>query len=275
MVLYNADDAHAAAWADQADTACISYGLDAAEHVRAKRLSRDGGQQQVLAMTGRTLMPLTLKIPGDHVARAALAAVATGWMFDFSVSEAIAGIETLTCVPGRMQRIAQAVDVPVYIDDGETPDRLAVALHALRQHQLGPTTVVLDLSSRLDPGWRQRLGEVLDRSGSRVVLSASDLAPSAAQSVAMDVLGGFQSPGKVQVIPDRAAAIRWAVENTAAGCILLAGCGVNQWTGKSGELLSDERLAMETIASRNNRAPMPAFALFPPFDPNVVFPIDS
>ncbi len=275
MVLYNADDAQASAWAEQAGIASVSYGLDAAEHVRAKRLSRQGGEQQILAMTGHTLMPLTLKMPGDHIARAALAAVATSWMFDFSVPKAIAGIESLTSIPGRMQRLSQAVDVPVYLDDAETPDRLAVALHALRQHQLGQATVVLDLSTRLDPKWRQRLGEVLDRSGAKVVLSAADLAPEAAQSVAMDVLGGFRSPGRVHVIPDRTAAIEWAVENTPAGCILLAGCGARQWTGKYGELLSDETIAAKAVSGSNHALPMPILAVFPPSDPSVFFPIDS
>ncbi len=105
MVLYNADDANTAAWAAKTGCATLSYGLDAAEHVRGKRLSRDGGGQQLLAMAGNMLMPLTLKMPGDHMARAALAALAASWLFDFSVPEAIAGIESLEFIPGRMQRI--------------------------------------------------------------------------------------------------------------------------------------------------------------------------
>lgn len=275
MLLYNADDAQAAIWAEHAGVAAISYGLDAAEHVRAKRLDRSGGEQQLLVMTGNMLMPLTLKIPGDHVARAALAAVATGWMFDFSVPKAIAGTEQLQTIPGRMQRIGEAVEVPIYIDGGATPDRVAVATHALRQHHLGPTTVVVDLGGPLDPQWRQRLGEVLDKAAPCIVLTGSDLSPEATQTIAMDVLGGFASPGRVQVIPDRAAAIAWAVENTAKGTILLSGCGASTWVGRSGELLSDERIAREVIRRKNHKTPMPALSIFPPSGPNAFFPIDS
>ncbi len=275
MVLYNADDAQAAGWAERSDMSCISYGIDASEHIRSKRLGRAGAEQQLLAMTGNTLMPLTLKIPGDHVARAAMAAVATSWMFDFSVPDAIAGIESLDSVPGRMQRVSTSVDVPVFIDAGETPDRVAVAAHALRQHQLGPTTIVMDLSSRLDARWRQRLGEVLDKAAHRVVLSAADLAPTSAQSVAMDVLGGVRSPGRVQVIPDRAAAIEWAIRNTEQGSVLLAGCGVASWTGREGETLHDEMIAKQAITRKQQAAPMPALAIFPPSDPNSFFRIDS
>ena len=181
MVLYNADDAQAANWAASKDVAAISYGLDAAEHVRAKRLSRSGGEQTLLVTAGNLLMPLTLKMPGDHVARSALAAVATSWMFNFSVPDAIAGTQTLTTIPGRMQRISTSFDLPIYVDDGFTPDRVAVAAHALRQHSLGPGTIVVDLSSRLSAKWRTRLGEVLEKTSAKVVLSGADLCPNTVQ----------------------------------------------------------------------------------------------
>lgn len=191
MLLYNADDASAAQWAEASGLDCVNYGLDAAQHVQGKRLGHSGGQQQLLTTTGNLLMPMTLKIPGDHVARTAMAAVAVAWMFDFSIPDAVAGIEALDAIPG-MQRLSSAIEVPVHIDAAETPDRVAVALHALRQHQLGPTTVVMDLGCKLDPQWRQRLGEVLDKGADRVVLSSSDLSADMAQSLAMDVLGGFR-----------------------------------------------------------------------------------
>lgn len=275
LLLFNADDASAAMWAERAEVAAVSYGLDAAEHVRAKRLSRMGGEQQLLVMAGNMLMPLTLKIPGDHVARAALAAVATSWMFDLSVPNAIAGTELLQSIPGRMQRVQESVEAPIYIDHGSTPDQLAVAVHALRQHQIGPSTIVLDLNARLSPEWRHRLGEVLDKSAARIVLSGSDLSPTAAQTVAMDVLGGFRSPGRVQVIPDRVAAIEWAVKNTPTGAILLAGCGAASWTDRDGESVSDEMLAKLAVSQKNQAAPLPALGIFPPSEPNAFFPIDS
>ncbi len=271
MLLVNADDACAAQWAEKSDLPTVTYGIDAAEDVRAKRLSRAGGQQQLLVMTGNMLMPLTLSIPGDHVARAALAAVATSWMFDFSVPEAIAGIESLESIPGRMQRLSQAVDVPLYIDAGETPDRVAVALHAINQHQLGPVTAVVDLSRSLDPQWRQRLGEVLDRGARQIVLSASDMPLEMAQSVAMDVLGGCRSPGRVQVIPDREAAIRWAVENTDQGSIVLSGCGISSWVDRDGRMVTDETIAKQAISQQNQRTPTPVLSIFPPTEPTAFF----
>lgn len=264
MVLYNADDALAGQWAENSGLDCVDYGLDAAQAVRAKRLGRCGSEQTLLTMTGNLIMPLTLKIPGDHVARAALGAVGLAWMFDFSVPEAVAGIEALATIPGRMQRIPQAVDVPVLIDAAQTPDRVAVALHALRQHQLGPTTVVMDLGLRLDTRWRQRLGEVLDKGADRVVLSASDFSAETAQSIAMDVLGGFRSPGRVQVIPDRSAAIRWAVDHTEVGTILLAGCGMEGWTDRDGVPTTDELIAKQAVGKKNSQVKFPSLSIYPP-----------
>jgi len=271
MLLYNADDAYATRWAGASSLPTVGYGLDASQNVRAKRLSRAGGEQQLLTVVGNMVMPLTLKMPGDHIARAALAGVAAGWMFDLPVAEAVAGVESLQSIPGRMQRVSQAVDVPLYIDAGETPDRVAVALHTMRQHQLGPTTAVVDVSSRLHPQWRERLGEVLDRAAARVVLSASGCSAANAQSVIMDVLGGFRCPGRVEVIANREAAIRWAVKHTEHGSVLLSGCGSMPWLDANDELSSDEIVAKSALESKNYQPAAPVFGIFPPAMPSPYF----
>lgn len=264
VVLANNDDAHVASFCETLDCPVAAYGLDSGKQVRGKRLDRAGGQQQILAIAGNLMMPLTLKIPGDHVARAALAALTASWVMDLSIPEAIAAIESLETIPGRMQRLHLAVDVPLFIDQAQTPDRLAVALHALRCHHFGPATVVMDIGNHLPNQWRQRLGEVLSRQAHQVILTASDLSPGAAQSLAMDVLGGCSSPGRVQVIPDRQAAIQWAVRNTQQGCILLAGCGVNNWINRDGQEISDEMVAKQAVSQCNQVPNMPKLSIFPP-----------
>ncbi len=263
MILYNADDACASQWANAAMLPAIGYGLDASHHVRAKRLSRAGAQQQLLAVAGNMIMPLTLNTPGDHIARAALAGVAAGWMFDFPLGEAVSGVEALQSIPGRMQRVPQSVDVPIFIDAGQTPDRIAVALHALRSHQMGPITAVVDVSDRLHPQWRGRLGEVLDRSASKVVLSGISCRDANRQSILMDVLGGFRSPGRVQVIPNRDAAIRWAVNHVQEGSILLSGLGAMPWLGEQDELQSDEMVAKDALDSKSKSPVVSLFSVYP------------
>lgn len=272
MVLYNADDANATQWAQSIDRTAIGYGLDASEHIRGKRLSRAGGQQQVLIRAGNTLMPLTLNMPGDHMARAALAAISAGWMFDFPLGELIHNVEKMQSIPGRMQRVQTSVDVPLYIDAADTPDRLAVALHALQQHQLGACTAVVDLSPRLHPHWRTRLGEVLEKSGARVVLTGSSLTAEETRNVAMDVLGGLRHPGRHEVIANRAQAIRWAVNHSNSGCVLLAGCGAEAWAcGQEGLSTSDESVArlalaekLSSTASAGLAMANPMLGIFPP-----------
>ncbi len=271
MLLYNADDAYAARWASQSTLPVVGYGLDASQHVWAKRLSRAGGQQQLLAIVANTIMPMTLNLPGDHMARAALAGVAAGWMFDMPIADAVAGVESLQSIPGRMQRVTQSVEVPMYIDAGETPDRIAVALHALQQHQLGPTTAVVDISSRLHPQWRGRLGEVLDRTAGRVVLTASGCSAANAQSVIMDVLGGFRVPGRVEVIANRESAIHWAVKNTEHGSILLSGCGSMPWLDSHDDLCSDEIVAQAALQRKQQQPIAPVLGIFPPSMPTAYF----
>ncbi|MEZ6074965.1 MAG: hypothetical protein R3C56_04590 [Pirellulaceae bacterium] len=96
------------------------------------------------------------------------------------------------------------------------------------------------------------------------MLSSSDLSADMAQSLAMDVLGGFRSPGRVQVIADRSAAIRWAIDHTEVGSILLAGCGVKSWTDRDGIPGTDESIAQASVARKNSRVPIPVLSIFPP-----------
>ncbi|MCA9191376.1 MAG: hypothetical protein KDB03_06435 [Planctomycetales bacterium] len=275
VLLYNADDAAVSRWVERGRIPAVSYGLDAAEHVRGKRLGRAGGQQQVLVSAGYLLMPMTLDIPGDHVARAALASVALAWMFDLSVADAIAGAEALRTIPGRMERVHQAVDVPLFIDRGQTPDRLAAAMHAMRTHGLGATTVVCDVSSELNDATRTRLGEVLQKGASQVVLSGATVGAEALQRLAMDVLGGFAAPGRVQVIGDREAAIAWAINNTTQGCIVLSGCGEREWVGRNGQMTTDQATARHLYSKRSQPLVFPNLKIFPPSEPTAFFPIDS
>ena len=263
MLLFNADDPLASRWAAASKLTSVGYGLDASFDICAKRLSRSGGQQQLMVTAGNMLMPLTLNIPGDHVARAALAAIGAGWMFDLPVPEAIVGVEALQSIPGRMQRIQQSVDVPVFVDQGRTPDRVAIALHALKQHEFGSCTAVVDVTRRLHPQHRARLGEVLEKSAYKVVLSSSDSLAQHAQSMMMDVLGGFSCPGRVEVIPNRRRAIQWAVENTHSGCVLLAGCGTQSWRSH-GETVTDESVVRRAISAKYTPSPLPALSIFPP-----------
>jgi UDP-N-acetylmuramoyl-L-alanyl-D-glutamate--2,6-diaminopimelate ligase len=271
VVLVNGDDASAVAFAESVEAPIAYYGLDAGKQVRGKRLQRWGGEQQILTVVGNMLMPMTLKTPGDHFARAALAAVATSWIMDLPVPETISAVESLEAVPGRMQRLPQSIDVPIYIDQGQSPDRVAVALHALKSHQLGPATVVMDLSSQLASQWRIRLGEVLDKGAQCVVLSGSDLSPEATRNLAMDVLGGCRHPGRVQIIPDRKSAIEWSIANTDQGCILLSGCGTTGWVNRSGETTNDEQVARAAVTQANCRSAALKLSIFPPNAPSQFF----
>lgn len=273
VLIVNADDACAASFVDRIDTPTVLYGLDSGDHIRGKRLARHGAEQQVLAVAGNTMMPMTLKMPGDQFARAALAALSVAWITELPIPQSIVAIEALQSIPGRMQRVTQAVDVPVFIDHGQTPDRVAMALHSLRSHALGPCTVVMDLSSQLDSNWRERLGQVLEKGARRVVLSSSDLSPEATQRLAMDVLGGCQSPGKVQVIPDREAAIAWAIRHTESGCVLLSGCGAGVWTNRQGLDTSDEIVAKRTLAQLNSKPIVKPLGIFPPSSSSEFFSI--
>jgi UDP-N-acetylmuramoyl-L-alanyl-D-glutamate--2,6-diaminopimelate ligase len=267
LVIYNADDARLNRLIERHQIPALGYGIDADAEIRGRRLDREMGYQSMMVCAGRSLMPLTTKLTGDHNLRHSLAAVAVGHAFGLDLHEVIGGVERLERIPGRLQSLSCGQDFSVYIDIADQADRLAVALHSLAVLG-GRVTCVAEVPDCADAEQRASYGRVLSRAASRVILTQSRCSNQQGQRLMWEVIDGCDKPSAVDLVPDRAAAIELALRSAEPGDqILLAGWGSDRWTNaRDKKSCCDQEEAERTLrdhglASKDE----PRVAAMPPY----------
>jgi UDP-N-acetylmuramoyl-L-alanyl-D-glutamate--2,6-diaminopimelate ligase len=130
-------------------------------------------------------------------------------------------------VRGRLECAAiTAGGAPVYVDYAHTPDALAAAIAALRPHVTGRLITVFGAGGDRDMGKRSQMGEVAAAHSELVIVTDDNPRGEDPASIRLQVLAG--APGAREV-GDRRAAIRAAIDEAAAGdIVLIAGKGHEQ-----------------------------------------------
>ncbi|MBL8870871.1 MAG: hypothetical protein JNK90_13820 [Planctomycetaceae bacterium] len=235
VILYNADDAPLSRWMESLAMPTMSYGLDADADIRARVIERELTEQTLMITAGRTVMPLRSTLIGSHNARHLLGAVAAGYVCGLELSEIVGGVEKLQRIPGRLQSVIAGQDFGVFVDQADTAERLAISLHAVRQHSTGRVLCVMDVSQPNSHAMLAAMGKVLERGTSEVCLTHIEGGTfKSVQNRAFALLDGFENPALPHILPDRDRAIEWIMQRAKPGdVILLAGCGDSTWTSKS------------------------------------------
>lgn len=235
VVLYNADDAPLSRWMESLAMASMSYGLDADADIRGRVIERETNEQTLMISAGRMVMPLRSPLIGSHNARHLLGAVAAGYVCGLELSEIVGGVEKLPRVPGRLQHVSAGQDFGVFVDQADTAERLASALHAVRQHSTGRVLCVMDVATGTSHAMLAAMGKVLEKGCSEICLTHSARGTfKSVQNKAFALLDGFENPALPHVLPDRHRAIEWILQRAKPGdVVLLAGCGDMCWTSKS------------------------------------------
>lgn len=172
---------------------------------------------------------------------------------DVALKDAIAVISELDPVPGRMQTIRVAGFPLVVVDYSHTPDALEKALGSLREllKRGARLHCVFGAGGDRDAGKRPVMGEIATRLADHSVIT-SDNPRSEDPGKIIDAIVGGAHPG-FRVQPDRAAAIREAIESAGVDdVVLIAGKGHENYQEVRGERLpfSDIEVARAVMTKR-------------------------
>jgi UDP-N-acetylmuramoyl-L-alanyl-D-glutamate--2,6-diaminopimelate ligase len=147
---------------------------------------------------------------------------------DINWGKAVAAIEMLTAVPGRMQQLGGGEAPLLIIDYAHTPDALEKALSSLRDvanERGGKVWCIFGCGGDRDPGKRPEMGKVA-MAADHVIVTTDNPRNEEPAAIIAQIVAGFDSTHKPQVIEDRATAILWAGHHAAKqDVILLAGKG--------------------------------------------------
>jgi UDP-N-acetylmuramoyl-L-alanyl-D-glutamate--2,6-diaminopimelate ligase len=202
---------------------------------------------------GPTLVPVSRSEAGDVVARVgatsfrwrgrsvvlpltggfnvenALVAAAVATTMGLDEDQVVEGLAHAAPVPGRMEVVGADGPVPVVVDYAHTPAGLEASLAAARVLTGGRLVCVFGCGGDRDPGKRPEMGSVASRLADVVVLTSDNPRSEdplvIIEGIRSGLIGG---PGGAEVLvePDRAQAIRSAIDRAAPGdLVLLAGKG--------------------------------------------------
>jgi UDP-N-acetylmuramoyl-L-alanyl-D-glutamate--2,6-diaminopimelate ligase len=165
-----------------------------------------------------------LGLVGGFQAANALVALGLALATDGEPLEAIAALESLQGVRGRMQLAAtRGNGAPVFVDYAHTPAAVETALRALRPHALGRLIVVLGAGGDRDRLKRPLMGKAAAENADVVFVTDDNPRSEDPAAIRAEVLKG--APEATEVA-DRAEAILRAVDALEPGdALLIAGKG--------------------------------------------------
>jgi len=222
------------------------------------RHGRDGLAFDVVE--GDDRVAIAAPLIGDYNASNLLCTIGALRALGIPLAAAARACAALTPVPGRMQRVvADAAEAApeIVVDYAHTPDALEKALAALAplaRARGGKLWCVFGCGGNRDAAKRPLMGAIACRLANRVVLTSDNPRHESPDLVLAQILAGAIGHDEVDVIENRADAIRHAVGSAAAeDVVLLAGKGHEDYQEIAGARLpfSDARHAHAALVARS------------------------
>ncbi|HEX7417908.1 MAG TPA: UDP-N-acetylmuramoyl-L-alanyl-D-glutamate--2,6-diaminopimelate ligase [Steroidobacteraceae bacterium] len=224
-----------------------------AEFVRATRVSR--GARGLTVEVHSSWGPGEFRVPlvGAFNVDNALTVLAIMLAWDVALPAASAALAACTAPPGRME-IFGGADAPlIVVDYAHTPDALAKALAATRDHCSGRLAVVFGCGGDRDAGKRAPMGAIAGELADTIIVTDDNPRTEEPQQITAQIVAGIAPGVPRSIVHDRALAIRTAIGAAHAGdAVLIAGKGHEDYqiVGAQRRAFSDQAVVREVLALR-------------------------
>ena len=238
----NRDDEYGARIQAESAAQVMWYGLGKDATVRARHISSsvDGLRFEVQAAEGRFTVqsPLIGRINVYNI----LAACGAGLSYGLPPETIAQGIAQLRSVPGRFERVDEGQPFVVVVDYAHTDDALRNVISMARSLEPKRVVTLFGCGGDRDRTKRPIMGQVAAELSDFVVLTSDNPRSEDPLDIMNDVLVGLRRKDTPCLVePDRAAAIRRAIEEARPGDILiLAGKGHETY-----QVLKDRTIAFD------------------------------
>lgn len=242
------------------DCAVLGYGSGGAEQpATTKRLYWTDLEFSGNGIRGRWTgswgdAPFALPLLGSFAVENVAAAMGALLVLGLPFAEVVAAANQLTGVPGRMEPILVPGAPLVVVDYAHTPDALASALAALRDHTGARLIVVFGCGGDRDRGKRSQMGAIAVRNADVVYLTSDNPRSEEPDAILDDICQGVaETPdaiAEVHRIADRGTAIRSAIAAASMDdVVLVAGKGHEDYQEVGGVRLpfDDRALVRELL----------------------------
>jgi UDP-N-acetylmuramoyl-L-alanyl-D-glutamate--2,6-diaminopimelate ligase len=216
-----------------------SYGEDSEWDIHPVKIQSDvAGLRGQLEFKGRHL-DFSSPLIGAANLQNIMGAVGVGGCLELPADVIARGIQQLTSVPGRLEKVENNLGVSVLVDYAHTPDALEKILGAVRPLTQRRVLTVFGCGGDRDRGKRPLMGEIAARLSDLLVLTSDNPRTEDPLRILAEIEAGIQKAGLRRfenntrqtergywVEKDRRAAIRIALQAAQRGdLVLIAGKG--------------------------------------------------
>ncbi len=219
------------------------YRLHGPADLFAKNLVCDATGSRFELHTPRGHHAVNLPLLGDYNVMNALAAAGAALSQDIPLETVVRGLETISGVPGRMERLKSPRGFTVVVDYAHTEDALRQVMAALKKLKPHHLLTVFGCGGDRDRTKRPLMGEAAAQMSDEVIVTSDNPRSEDPARIALDVEVGVRrvrSEG-YEIILDRQEAIKKAFSLAQAGdIVLIAGKGHENY-----QILSDKTISFD------------------------------
>jgi UDP-N-acetylmuramyl-tripeptide synthetase len=246
----------------------ITFGMHPEYTLSPYHIQSDLSGISGMLSTPRGDFPFNSQLSGNHNLENLLAAAGVGIHLDLPLEVIRDGIQNLTHVPGRLERIPNQLGRHLYVDYAHTPDALGNVLNAVSKLTTGRLICIFGCGGDRDRQKRPQMGEIAARLCDLAVVTSDNprtedpdriiaqilegiAGTSTKQYRAADLTNGFTEKGYV-VEADRRKAIELGIMSSAWGdTILIAGKGHETYQIVGRQTLEfDDRIEAKNVLNR-------------------------
>jgi UDP-N-acetylmuramoyl-L-alanyl-D-glutamate--2,6-diaminopimelate ligase len=242
----NADDPVSNGWLGNFSGPSFSYGLGSDNPVSARVLEQNACETIFLLQAGDDAAAVRTSLIGAHQIEHCLAAASAALWYGIDLTAIAQGIEAVTRLPGRMERVACGQDFPLFVDAARSADALRASLRTARQLAAGRVLCVLADAPPASSREALAIREVVRRHADVVILTEQRAELESCWNDVDDV--------EVHVAAERSEAIGWAVSMAQAGdAVVVTGQRPQDGFQFGGDAAapSDADVARELLYARN------------------------
>ena len=255
--IINIDDPTGQEIVNETTRPTLTTGIDHAADIRAEHCSLSETGSKFTLKTPSGSREIHTRLLGRHNIYNLLSGAGAAYAQGFSLDEIQQGLQAITHIPGRFERIDCGQDFSVVVDYAHTHEALAKVLTAARALTLKNVIVVFGCGGDRDQGKRKEMGRVALELGDFTVITSDNPRTEDPERIIEDILkgvpAGSKKPQDYIVIADRKKAIEYAIDNARSGdLVLIAGKGhENYQILNSGTIHFDDReIATNAINQR-------------------------
>jgi UDP-N-acetylmuramoyl-L-alanyl-D-glutamate--2,6-diaminopimelate ligase len=249
LAVLNADDAVSCKWLTEVDGPALTYGLGEQAQITAEIVERNACETVFVLAAGADSAAVRTTIVGEAHVSNCLAAAAAALAHGIDLQTIAAGIEKLTKLPGRMERVDCGQEFAVFVDAADTACGLRSSLRTARQLSRGRVICVLGDTLPADPSEATVIRSVVRKMADVAIVTDALTACDSAW------LPQEANRERLQVAADRGEAIAWAVAMAEQGDVVVIAGSRDRGDFAFGAVeISDADVARESLYALNQPA---------------------